>query len=106
MHKIKKGDTVIALCGKDKGKQGKVLRVMSASSRAIVEGINCVKKHVKPNPKKNVTGGVLTQEAGINLTNLALYNPISKKADKVGIKVLEDGRRVRIFKSNGELVDI
>lgn len=106
MRKIKKGDIVVALCGKDKGKQGKVLRIMPAKSRAIVEGINCVKKHVKPNPQKNVTGGIVTQEASIHLTNLALYNPITKKADKIGIKVLEDGSRVRIFKSNNELVDI
>ncbi|MES2998727.1 MAG: 50S ribosomal protein L24 [Pseudomonadota bacterium] len=105
MHKIKKGDIVIALCGKDKGKQGKILR-MTTENRAIVEGINCVKKHVKPNPQKNVTGGIVTQEASMNLTNLSLYNPLSKRADKVGIKTLEDGRRVRIFKSNGELVDI
>jgi len=106
MHKIKKGDRVIALAGKDKGKLGKVLRIMPAKCSAIVEGINCVKKHIKPNPKKNVVGGIVVQEAGIHLTNLALYNPISKKADKVGSKVLEDGRRVRVFKSNGELVDI
>ncbi|MES2141514.1 MAG: 50S ribosomal protein L24 [Pseudomonadota bacterium] len=106
MHKIKKGDTVIALCGKDKGKQGKVLRVLPAKNRAVVEGINTVKKHVKPNPQKNVTGGVVTQEASIDLANLALYNPISKKADKVRIRILEDGKRVRVFKSNDELVDI
>lgn len=106
MNKIKKGDIVIALNGKDKGKQGKVLRVLPAKNRAIVEGINCVKKHVKPNPQKNVAGGIVTQEAKINLSNLALYNPVAKKADKVGIKILEDGKRVRIFKSNNELVDI
>ncbi len=106
MHKIKKGDLVIALSGKDKGKQGKVLRVLPVKNRAVVEGINTVKKHVKPNPQKNVTGGIVTQEASIDLTNLALFNPITKKADKVGIKILEDGRRVRVFKSNDELVDI
>jgi large subunit ribosomal protein L24 len=106
MRKIRKGDTVIALTGKDKGKQGKVLNVSVAKNRARVEGINLIKKHVKPNPQKNIAGGVVTQEAAINLTNLALYNPVSKKGDKVGIKKLEDGRMVRIFKSNGELVDI
>lgn len=106
MHKIKKGDTVIALIGKDKGKQGKVLSISTAKNRARVEGINLVKKHVKPNPQKNVAGGIVSQEALINITNLALYNPISKKGDKVGIKKLEDGKMVRIFKSNGELVDI
>ncbi|WP_218814459.1 50S ribosomal protein L24 [Rickettsiella endosymbiont of Dermanyssus gallinae] len=106
MHKIKKGDIVIALAGKDKGKQGKVLRVLPSKSRAVVEGVNKVKKHVKPNPQKNVTGGIVTQEASIDMSNLALYNPVTKKADKVRIKTLEDGRRVRIFKSNDELVDI
>ncbi|BBB15564.1 50S ribosomal protein L24 [Candidatus Rickettsiella viridis] len=106
MHKIKKGDIVIALAGKDKGKQGKVLRLLPSKSRAVVEGINTVKKHVKPNPQKNVTGGIVAQEASINLSNIALYNPLTKKADKVRIKTLEDGRRVRVFKSNDELVDI
>ncbi|MDQ8039011.1 MAG: 50S ribosomal protein L24 [Rickettsiella sp.] len=106
MQKIKKGDTVIALSGKDKGKQGKVLRVLLGKNRAVVEGLNNVKKHVKPNPQKNVTGGIVAQEASINLTNLALYNPIAKKGDKVRIKTLEDGRRVRVFKSNDKLVDI
>lgn len=106
MRKIRKGDTVIALTGKDKGKQGKVLNISVAKHRARVEGINLVKKHVKPNPQKNVAGGIVTQEAAINLTNLAVYNPVTKKGDKVGIKKLEDGKMVRIFKSNGELVDI
>lgn len=106
MRKIRKGDTVIALTGKDKGKQGKVLNISVAKNRARVEGLNLVKKHVKPNPQKNVTGGIVTQEALINLTNLALYNPVTKKADKVGMKKLEDGKMVRIFKSDGERVDI
>jgi large subunit ribosomal protein L24 len=106
MQKIKKGDIVIAIAGKDKGKQGKVLRILPAKHRAFVEGINCVKKHVKPNPQRGVTGGIITKEASIDLTNLALYNPMTKKADKIRIKTLEDGCRVRIFKSNGELVDI
>lgn len=106
MRKIRKGDTVIAIAGKDKGKQGKILSVCTTKKRARVEGINLVKKHVKPNPQKNVAGGIVAQEALINLTNLALYNPVSKKGDKVGIKKLEDGKMVRIFKSNGELVDI
>lgn len=106
MRKIRKGDTVIALTGKDKGKQGKVLQIVVAKNRARVEGINLVKKHVKPNPQKNVTGGVVTQEAPINLTNLAIYNPVTKKGEKIGIKVTDDNRRVRIFKSSGELVDI
>ena len=106
MHKIKKGDIVVAISGKDKGKQGKVLRLLTVKNRALVEGINCVKKHVKPNPQKNVTGGIVTIEASIDLSNLALYNPVAKKGEKVGIKTLEAGRRVRVYKSNGELVDI
>ena len=106
MYKIKKGDHVIALSGKDKGKQGKILRLLPAKNHAVVEGINCVKKHVKPNPQKNITGGIVTVEASIDLTNLAIFNPITKKADKVRIKILEDGKRVRVFKSNDELVDI
>jgi large subunit ribosomal protein L24 len=106
MHKIKKGDTVIALTGKDKGKQGKVLQIVRAKNRAHVEGINLVKKHVKPNPQKGVTGGITTQEAPIHLTNLALYNPVTKKGEKVAIRILADGKPVRIFKSSGELVDI
>ena len=104
MQKIRKEDDVIVLAGKDKGKRGKVLRVLK--TRAIVEGVNMVKKHVKPNPQKNVTGGIVPQEASIDLTNLALFNPVEKKASKVKIKTLEDGRRVRVFKSNDELVDI
>ena len=77
-----------------------------AKNRACVEGINLVKKHVKPNPQKGVTGGIVTQEAAIHLTNLALYNPVTKKGEKVAIKILADGKPVRIFKSSGEVVDI
>ena len=106
MRKIRKGDTVIALTGKDKGKQGKVLQLLVAKNRACVEGIKKKKKHVKPNPQKGVTGGIVTQEAAIHLTNLALYNPVTKKGEKVAIKILADGKPVRIFKSSGELVDI
>jgi large subunit ribosomal protein L24 len=106
MRKIRKGDTVVALTGKDRGKQGKVLNIKTTKNCARVEGINLVKKHIKPNPQKNIAGGIVTQEALINLTNLALYNPVTKKGDKVGIKILENGKRERIFKSNGEQVDI
>ncbi len=106
MFKIKKDDDVIVLTGKDKGKRGKVLRVIPAKTRAVVEGINLVKKNVKANPRANTTGGVITKEASIHLSNLALYNPITKKADRVGVRVLEDGRKVRYFKSNNELVDV
>ncbi|EDP46126.1 50S ribosomal protein L24 [Rickettsiella grylli] len=106
MRKIRKGDTVIVLTGKDKGKQGKVLAINVSKNSARVEGINVVKKHVKPNPQKNVTGGIVTREAFIHLTNVAIYNPITKKADKVGIKIVDNEKKVRIFKSNNERVDI
>lgn len=106
MFKIRKNDEVIVLAGKDKGRRGKVLRVLPDKGRALVEGINLVKKHVKPNPQAGTTGGVVTREATISISNLAIYNPASKKADRVGVKTLEDGRRVRCFKSNQELIDI
>ena len=106
MNKIKKGDSVVALSGKDKGKRGTVLKVLLSKNRAIVEGINCVKKHVKPNPQKNITGGIITKEAGIHLSNVALYNPVTKKTGKLKIRTLENGTRVRVFKANNELVDI
>ena len=105
MEKIKKGDDVIVLCGKDKGKRGSVLRVLE-DERAIVEGINTVKRHTKANPNAGVTGGIIDKDLPINVSNIALFNPISKKGDRVGFKTLEDGRKVRIFKSNNEVVDV
>lgn len=106
MHKIRKHDEIIVLAGKDKGKIGKILRVLPEKGRALVEGINLVKKHVKPNPQAGINGGVVTREASVNLSNLAIYNPTTKKPDRVGIKILEDGKRARYFKSNQELIDI
>lgn len=106
MNNIKKDDAVVVLTGKDKGKHAKVLRIFPALNKALVEGINLVKKNIKPNPQAGTQGGIVTREALIQLSNLALYNPVSKKADRVGIKVLADGRKVRYFKSNNELVDI
>jgi large subunit ribosomal protein L24 len=103
MRKIKKGDTVVAITGRDKGKRGEVSRVVDAE-HVIVAGINQVKKHQKPNPVKGLTGGIVTKEQPIHVSNVALLNPITQKADRVGIRTLEDGRRVRYFKSNGELV--
>lgn len=105
MRKIKQGDNVIVVTGKDKGRQGKVLRV-TAESKAVVEGINLIKKHLRPNPQRNQQGGIVEREAPIHLSNLALHNPVTKKRDKVGIKALEDGSKVRYFKSNNELVEI
>ncbi len=106
MQKIKKGDEVIVLTGKFKGTRGRVLRVLSETARFLVEGVNIVKKHVKPNPQRNEPGGIKEVESTIHVSNVALYNPVTQKGDKVGIKVLEDGKKVRYFKSNNELVDV
>jgi large subunit ribosomal protein L24 len=104
MQKIKKGDDVIVLAGRDKGKRGTVLR-REGDDHALVEGINKVKKHQRPNPMKNETGGIVEKEMPIHISNIALFNPQTQKADRVGVKTLEDGRKVRVFKSNGEMVD-
>ena len=104
MRKIRKGDEVIAIAGKDKGKRGSVLR-MAGELSVVVEGINRVKKHQKPNPVKGEQGGIVEKEMPIHISNVALYNPATQKASRVGIRVLEDGQRVRFFKSNGEVVD-
>lgn len=103
MNKIRKGDRVVVLAGKDQGREGVVLRVLEG--KALVEGVNRIKKHVKPNPLKGQVGGIVEKEAAIDLSNIALMNPATQKGDRVGIRQLEDGRRVRFFKSNGELVD-
>lgn len=105
MKKIKKGDDVIAITGKDKGKRGTVLRVLD-DSLVVVEGINKVKKHTKADPNKGTAGGIVEVAKPIQISNVAVYNSATKKADRVGIKTLEDKRKVRYFKSNGELVDI
>ena len=96
---------VIVIAGKDKGRTGKVIKLV-ANSRALVEGVNMVKKHMRPNPNKNEQGGIIDRESSINLSNLAIYNPSTKKADRVGYKNLEDGRKVRYFKSNDEVIDV
>ena len=104
MHKIRKGDDVIVLAGRDKGKRGMVLKIVDAE-HVVVEGANKVKKHQRPNPMKGITGGIVDKAMPLHVSNVGLFNPVTKKADRVGIKVLEDGRRVRYFKSNGEVVD-
>jgi large subunit ribosomal protein L24 len=104
MEKIKKGDEVVVITGKDKGKRGTVLRVVDAE-RLVVEGVNRVKKHQRPNPMKGQTGGIADKDMPIEVSNVALFNPQTKKADRVGFKLREDGRKVRVFKSNGEMVD-
>ena len=104
MEKIRKGDDVVVLTGKDNGKRGTVLSRVD-EERVLVEGVNRAKKHVKPNPVKGVAGGIVDKDMPIHLSNVALFNPATKKADRVGFKALEDGRKVRVFKSNGELVN-
>ena len=103
MEKIRKGDEVIVIAGKDKGKRGAVVQRVDAE-HVVVEGVNRVKKHVKPNPVKGVVGGVIDKDMPLHVSNVSLYNPATKKADRVGFKLLEDGKKVRVFKSNGEVV--
>jgi large subunit ribosomal protein L24 len=105
MRKIKKGDEVVVLTGKDKGKRGTVLRVLD-DGRLVVENINMSKKHTKANPQAGQSGGILDKEMPIQVSNVALYNAQTDKADRVGFKILEDGRKVRVFKSTGEVVDV
>ena len=104
MRKIRKGDEVIMLAGKDKGERGTV-RVIVDADHVVVDGRNKVKKHQRPNPMKGITGGIIDKEMPVHVSNVALFNPATKKADRVGIKILENGRRVRYFKSNGEVID-
>jgi large subunit ribosomal protein L24 len=104
MQRIKKGDEVVVLCGRDKGKRGTVMRRID-SDYLVVEGVNRVKKHQRPNPMKGITGGIVDKDLPIHVSNVALFNPATKKADRVGVKTLDDGRKVRVFKDNGEQVD-
>jgi len=106
MKRIKKGDDVIVISGKDKGRRGTVLKVIDEDGRVVVEGINTVKKHQKPNPNAGVQGGIIEQEHSLHVSNVMLFNPVTGKGDRIGIKTLEDGRRVRFFKSNNEVVDV
>ena len=103
MNKIRKGDEVVVIAGRDKGRRGNVLTILG--DRLIVEGINMVKKHVKPNPQRQVAGGIVDQNASIAISNVMLWNAPAKKGDRVGIRSLGDGRKVRFFKSNKEVVD-
>jgi large subunit ribosomal protein L24 len=104
MAKIKKGDDVIVRTGKDKGKSGRVTKVLKGD-KVLVEGINQVKKNQKPNPNAGVSGGIIIKDMPINISNIGLYNPETKKADRVGYKFLDDGKKVRYFKSTNEVVD-
>ncbi|MDP3521247.1 MAG: 50S ribosomal protein L24 [Hydrogenophaga sp.] len=105
MNKIRKGDEVIVIAGRDKGKRGKVV-LRSDEERLVVEGVNMVKKHAKPNPMKGITGGIIDKTMPIHQSNVAIYNPAAGKADRVGIKVLADGKKVRVFKSSGEEIKV
>ena len=104
MRKLKKGDNVVVITGRDKGKRGDVARVVDAS-HVVVNGINTVKRHTRPNPLKNQPGGIVSKELPIHVSNVAIWNPVTQKADRVGFRTLEDGRKVRFFKSNGELIN-
>jgi len=104
MKKIRKGDTVILIAGRDKGRRGAVIEVL-AGDRVRVEGLNMAKKHQRPNPQMGVQGGIIEREAPLHASNVQIVNPATKKGDRVGFKSLEDGRKVRVFKSNKEMVD-
>lgn len=104
MRKIKRDDEVIVIAGRDKGKRGKVVRVL-ADDRLIVSGVHMIKKHQKPNPQMGVAGGIVEKEAPIQVSNVAIFNAATQKADRVGFKILEDGKKIRVFKSNGEAVE-
>ena len=101
MRKIRKGDNVVVIAGRDKGKRGDVARVVDAE-HVVVNGINTVKRHTRPNPLKNQPGGIVTKEQPIHVSNVAIWNPVTQKADRIGFRTLDDGRKVRYFKSNGE----
>ncbi len=103
MNKIRKGDEVVVTTGRDKGRRGTVIKVLEG--KVVVENVNMVKRHTKPNPQRNVQGGIIEKEAAIDLSNVMLWNPATKKGDRVGIRTLGDGRKVRFFKSNKEVVD-
>ncbi|WP_374087517.1 50S ribosomal protein L24 [Methylomicrobium lacus] len=105
MQKIRKGDDVIVRTGKDKGKSGRVTKILK-DDKVLVEGINQVKKSQKPNPNAGVTGGIVTKDMPIHISNIGLYNPATKKADRVGIRILDNGEKVRYFKSTKEVVDV
>ena len=106
MNRINQGDEVIVITGKDKGRRGTVISVNDIEDRVLVEGVNVVKKHQKPNPNAGVQGGIIDSERELHVSNVMLFNPATGKGDRVGIKTLEDGRKVRFFKSNNEVVDV
>ena len=104
MRKIKKGDTVVVITGRDKGKRGDVARVVD-DTHVVVNGVNQVKRHTKPNPMKNQPGGIVSKEVPIHVSNVAIWNPVTQKPDRIGLKLMEDGRKLRFYKSNGEQIN-
>jgi large subunit ribosomal protein L24 len=104
MRKIKKGDNVVVIAGRDKGKRGDVERIID-DTHVVVNGVNAMKKHAKPNPLKNQPGGIITKEMPIHVSNIAIWNPITQKADRIGFRTMDDGRKLRFYKSNGELIN-
>ncbi|HEX7328605.1 MAG TPA: 50S ribosomal protein L24 [Casimicrobiaceae bacterium] len=104
MRKIRRGDQVVVIAGRDKGKRGDVSKLVGAA-HLVVNGVNQVRRHTKPNPMKNQPGGIVTVEAPIAVSNVAIWNPVTRKADRIGFRVLEDGRKVRFYKSNGEQIN-
>ena len=105
MNKIRTGDDVMVLAGRDKGHRGTVVKVLD-NDRVIVQGVNMVKRHTRPNPMQNQPGGIIEKEAPIHVSNVGLFNPVTGRADRVGLRTLDDGRKVRYFKSNGEILDL
>ena len=104
MRKIKKGDNVVIIAGRDKGKRGDVARIVD-DTHVVVNGVNAMKKHAKPNPLKNQPGGIVSKEMPIHVSNIAIWNPITQKPDRVGFRIMDDGRKLRFYKSNGELIN-
>ena len=104
MRKLKKGDNVVVIAGRDKGKRGDVAQIVD-DRHVLVNGVNQVKKHAKPNPMKNQPGGIITKELPIDVSNVAIWNPVTQKPDRIGMRVLEDGRKVRFAKRSGDLID-
>ena len=106
IRRIKKGDEVVVLTGRNRGQRGSVVSVQQSTRRVVVEGVNVVKRHTRPNPQKGTTGGIMEKELSIHVSNVGLYNPVTGRGDRVGVKVLQDGRKVRVFRSTGEVVDL
>ena len=104
MRKIRKGDNVVVIAGKDKGKRGDVARYVD-DTHVIVNGVNTVRRHTKPNPMKNQPGGIVSKEAPVHISNVAIWNPVTQKADRIGFRMMQDGRKLRFFKSNGEQIN-